>query len=1178
MEGSASSPGDASATPGGRCKSPRSSSCSSSSSSSSIATEGPRVDQGPPLVKDEETVSVPPVPLPVVPTFAGEAEGVAAAAAEMERSEAPGGGESLRALQLLLSDVLGVLAMLRPAGSSALPRGVAAAVSRARQAAQAALKQQGRKTGDNSSAASTNNATIAAALAAAANTAAVVLEQRNPQFAFHQFTVLAAASLQQLAPYVTHHLRDLLQVLEQRRSLLRLLRSQERRERQGTAASPAEGQTDNLRLLLQVFLAYCPAAMLDAVCDRLAAAYTQALLGETLPAQQQKKIEAAGAAAPDGMAAEGAPSSVEGPQTTQEEAAAAAAAAATAVAAAAPAPATTTAAADDDDGPRSLARPQNDEVGVSVAALLGQRCFLQRLASSINWGHVGSVAKGDDAAANAAAPNSRDNGSIGGRGAQQAAENPEVAGALRRAYGSAACLFDTEGPWPIVDEGPCGEVSAGGASPDVPAAATGSNLQKKEQPLLLSVPLHGPTIAEVAYRAASSSPARAHDSAVLRRIGRQAQEVVGTERGLDASEEAFISPSEPAPEPAEGGSGSSSSSSSQLLRALGSLELPPSLLQSSSSYSRSASPAAGLRCSSSEETAAETSHGAAASDTADYLRDGASDGGFVEGVGGAAAAAAATAAAAAAANTAFCRPSWPLQQKDGSSSSSKRRTLLEALSEVPEDCRVIPSRRKGGGRVSPHAKRDISSAPAGVGTTAPAFAVSSADLRYLESGEPTGEGGGGGDGEEDAATRKATLVSFLLSLLPDSGTYAAAAAPPDAAAAGAALHETVSAEEGAAGATNSLGSTQALLNSLQGHLLRYGPEDKASEHPQQQHEALALTAAGGRRSRNGGPPPVGRVGLYGKIEGAAGQHSSAVGRDAGAAAAALKRELLPHDDAAGAAAAAAAGGISGRLSEPDPSRGRGRMQQQHAVALRPPGAAGADAGELGGDGELVGAGSGGGSYSSLAESLGAPEEDILGGGAPGGVNTQLLYRSTISGVVYDKSGQKWTARWSEYGRQHKKTFATAKYGFLHAKKRAEACRLEASRLMREGQGRALAAAARLAQVGGGLQADGGGPGAPPPAFSGITMSADASHTLQGKDTPPESDHQPQHQLMLQQDTQQKILQQEPQHQLLQPHEKDIVKTAAIETAPQVLLEAQLPGPAAAPPPKRRRHKLFSGDP
>ncbi|CBZ50671.1 unnamed protein product [Neospora caninum Liverpool] len=61
----------------------------------------------------------------------------------------------------------------------------------------------------------------------------------------------------------------------------------------------------------------------------------------------------------------------------------------------------------------------------------------------------------------------------------------------------------------------------------------------------------------------------------------------------------------------------------------------------------------------------------------------------------------------------------------------------------------------------------------------------------------------------------------------------------------------------------------------------------------------------------------------------------------------------------------------------------------------------------------------------------------------GGPETGCMYRSGVSGVVYDKSGQKWTARWNEDGKQHKRTFAAAKYGFLNAKMRAEACRGEA---------------------------------------------------------------------------------------------------------------------------------------
>ncbi|PFH32358.1 AP2 domain transcription factor AP2IV-5 [Besnoitia besnoiti] len=78
----------------------------------------------------------------------------------------------------------------------------------------------------------------------------------------------------------------------------------------------------------------------------------------------------------------------------------------------------------------------------------------------------------------------------------------------------------------------------------------------------------------------------------------------------------------------------------------------------------------------------------------------------------------------------------------------------------------------------------------------------------------------------------------------------------------------------------------------------------------------------------------------------------------------------------------------------------------------------------------------------------------------GGPEAGCVYRSGVSGVVYDKSGQKWTARWNEDGKQHKRTFAAAKYGFLNAKMRAEACRGEARQ---RAAARALQAAERNQQ-------------------------------------------------------------------------------------------------------------------
>lgn len=1099
---------------------------STSNSGSSISAQGPTPTALTVPVKGEGPFPAPSASSDMPAAAAAETQS-AAAVGDGEGKDNPTGGESLRALQLLLSDVLGVLAMLRPAGSSALPRGVAAAVSRARHAAQAALKEKGRETDSSSPHKGGNtNVSIAAALAAAANTAAIVLEQRNPQFAFHQFTVLAAASLQQLAPYVTHHLRELLQVLEQRRSLLRLLRSQERRERHGSPQASDEGQTDNLRLLLQVFLAYCPAAMLDTVCDRLAAAYAQALLGETPPKQQ----ETAAAAAAESAAA-----------TSAE----------TVAAAAAPAP-------------RSLARSQDDGVAVSVAALLGQRSFLQRLASSVNWGAIRSVPAAEEMESLPALGSSSGGTGTTTGAAPQIDDDPDVAAALRRAYSSAACLFDAEGPC-AAEEGPPATESSPGTKP----AAMGTST-KQEQRSIMPAPPQQPLDAPEDARQTTSSASLTGEQqqyqhpqkGALLDICPTGEEsaapapAAAAKGPLDDTEAASFPPSEaPAAEPTE-----ATTSSSQLLRALGSLELPPFLLQPSS-YSRSASPAGGFRCSS-EEAPTETARAdAAATDASDYLRDGVAEGIVSE----------AGCTAAAGARTALCRPSWPMRQRE---ESYGRGTLLQALSDVPEDYGVFPSRRKGG-RAFTRDKSELTSA-ATAASVAPGPAAVPANVRYEGAEEKPAKGGNGGEAEEDTATRKATLVSFLLSLLPDSGSYAAGTGASDAAAPAAAPQEIATTDEAtAAETTKALGCTQALLNSLQGHLLRYGPEESPAEH-QQQHEALGA-ATGSRRNRNGGPPPTSRAGLYGKSEGYLpfGHIPSDMGREGGATAAALKTELLPLDDAAAA-------GMAPPLSDADPSRvkGRGGQPQQHCLALRQSGAAAAsvttEAGDFAGDSELLGAGSGSGSYSSLAEALGTPDEDFLGGG-PGGVNAQLLYRSTISGVVYDKSGQKWTARWSEYGRQHKKTFATAKYGFLHAKKRAEACRLEASRLMREGQGRALAAAARLAQVGGALHTDGGRSGGGPSAFSGLAVSADAALALHGKDGPPEAEQQ--QQLVLQQDSDPNLHQQDSQQQLqqLQQREMEGAKRAVIEGPPQLLMEPQLGGPSAAPPPKRRRHKLFAAD-
>ncbi|KAL8426643.1 hypothetical protein Efla_005900 [Eimeria flavescens] len=961
-----------------------------------------------------------------------ETEGASAAEREGRGLGFASANESLRALQLLLSDVLGVLAMLRPAGSSALPRGVAAAVSRARQAALAALKERG-SDGSHSSSSDGSDSPVASALAAAANTAAVVLEQRNPQFAFHQFTVLAAASLQELSPYVTHHLRELLQVLEQRRSLLRLLRSQERKERHGSsaAAATAEGQTDNLRLLLQVLLAYCPASMLDSVCDRLAAAYAQALLGETQCAQQKSQVAAA---LRDRLEADGFASGVEELGVGSQDV---------------PAGAEGDAAAD--LTPRSLARPPGDAVAVSVASLLSQRSFLRRLASSMDWGAAGSGEASDGTA------------SLGAAGSSALADESDVAAALRAAYDSAACLFDGH----LLTAGEANRTASASEASSAFNAAAGS-VKQQERPQLPDSRL--PRSFESGGRNASylvKGRQRQQGEDESYGNGRQvAADTAITKKGLgDAEESLFERVSDQL----------DSSSSRHLLRALGSLELPAFLLQQTS-YSRSASPFTGAGCSTGDGPAGEAMIGAA--EAADYQQDAAS-GALIKGLG--------SAAATRASFEAGRQTSWLSRPEADSIGSSRRRTLLQALAEVPEDYGLLTPPDKGA-RMAVQEKAEKSA-------TAAAAAL---DTRYPAAEGKTAKGGDAGDGEEDAATKKATLVSFLLSLLPESGSYGAAsdvqvgAAQPST---GGGRHEAASREDSES-ASKTFECTQALLNSLQGHLLRYGTEESGVDQQHQQHE-LGV-AASGRRSRMGGQSFGARAGAYGKAE-LLGQHISGPGRE-GAAPAGMpvKHETLPHEEA----------GAPGRPSDADPSRAKGRGQQQHSLALRHP----ATASELGAEADLGGAGSVNGGYTSVADALGASEDDVLGSSS-GGVNTQLLYRSTISGVVYDKSGQKWTARWSEYGRQHKKTFATAKYGFLHAKKRAEACRLEASRLMREGQGRALAAAARLAQVSGALQAEGGAAGTPsamsvpsdtaagsgsrPCAFSGLAVSAEGA--LQSKD-------------------------------------------------------------------------------
>lgn len=56
---------------------------------------------------------------------------------------------------------------------------------------------------------------------------------------------------------------------------------------------------------------------------------------------------------------------------------------------------------------------------------------------------------------------------------------------------------------------------------------------------------------------------------------------------------------------------------------------------------------------------------------------------------------------------------------------------------------------------------------------------------------------------------------------------------------------------------------------------------------------------------------------------------------------------------------------------------------------------------------------------------------------------QSPFLSPVPGVVYDRGGEKWIARWSENGRPFKKTFAVGKHGFDAAKRMAEESRLQA---------------------------------------------------------------------------------------------------------------------------------------
>ncbi|KEP60337.1 UNVERIFIED_CONTAM: AP2 domain transcription factor AP2IX-7 [Hammondia hammondi] len=77
----------------------------------------------------------------------------------------------------------------------------------------------------------------------------------------------------------------------------------------------------------------------------------------------------------------------------------------------------------------------------------------------------------------------------------------------------------------------------------------------------------------------------------------------------------------------------------------------------------------------------------------------------------------------------------------------------------------------------------------------------------------------------------------------------------------------------------------------------------------------------------------------------------------------------------------------------------------------------------------------------------APTHPTGKGGGAARAGKQLgqatRFLSSVSGVVYDKGGEKWIARWSENGKPFKKTFAVGKHGFDAARKMAEDCRLQA---------------------------------------------------------------------------------------------------------------------------------------
>ncbi|CBZ51195.1 unnamed protein product [Neospora caninum Liverpool] len=80
-----------------------------------------------------------------------------------------------------------------------------------------------------------------------------------------------------------------------------------------------------------------------------------------------------------------------------------------------------------------------------------------------------------------------------------------------------------------------------------------------------------------------------------------------------------------------------------------------------------------------------------------------------------------------------------------------------------------------------------------------------------------------------------------------------------------------------------------------------------------------------------------------------------------------------------------------------------------------------------------------GPFPAASPCLSAP---VRGSQTPGPLQPNR-FLSSVSGVVYDKGGEKWIARWSENGKPFKKTFAVGKHGFEGARKMAEESRLQA---------------------------------------------------------------------------------------------------------------------------------------